>query len=1492
LKRAPLMRCSLIQVDEERFRFIWTFHHILLDGWSLPLIMKEVLLYYEAFRNGENLRLPLPRPFRDYILWLQQQDISLTEQFWRKRLEGFFEPTPLMPGSRAGIHLYGSETYKTETLRFPVDLTKNAQSFARSEQITLNTIFQGVWAILLSQYNNTDDILFGETVSGRPPELTGSESIVGPLINALPVRIGVNREESVLNWLRDVQIQQTETNQYAYASLIDIQKWSEVKKGVPLFEIILAFENYPVIKETLGNKSSLIVEDVRLYEQINYPVSAAMVPGDELSMQVTYGVSIFEDREIQQFLRHFELLYRKIVHNPHQKISELSLLDEEEENKIVVQWNNTFAEYPKDKCVHQLFELQCEKYPDSQAVVYGDQNITYGELNIRANKLAGYLRSIGVGPGVFVGICVERSLEMVAGMLAVFKAGGVYVPMDPAFPVERVEFILNDVNATVLLTTQKFIDALPEIKIHMINMNMEEELYIDNRNSYADSWLKNDECFITSDYPAYVIYTSGSTGQPKGVLVSHKSLLNFVCWYQKAFNVKPACRVSQVAGLAFDAVIFELWPNLCSGACIVLIHPDIVVSPLDLQNHILQENIALSFMPTPLAEEMLRLEWPLDSSLKIMMVGGDKLHHYSSREIPFKLVNVYGPAENTVVTSSAVIAHGDGVGVPHIGRPIDNVSIYILDKNLQPVPEEIPGELYTGGENLAIGYVNRPDLTAERFIPNPFAVKPGKRLYKSGDLVRYLFDGRIEFLGRIDNQVKIRGFRIETGEIETTAMNCRGVNQCAVVAKNDKNDNKYLVAYLVGDVEIDNLRDYLTKKLPEYMVPSVFVFLDSMPVTPNGKIDRKNLPEPDNSLFGSEKQISNPITPTEEILKDIWSEVLGVKGIGRNHNFFELGGHSLLATQVVSRVRDIFSVELPVRTLFELPILSDLSTEIEEKQRNGKSKLPPIVPKDAHEKGPLSFAQERLWFLDKLYPQNHFYNILFGISIKGQFDVQILEKSFNEIIRRHESLRSSIQTINGESALVVSWDLNVPVNIKDLQSLSDDEQKKKVEQITKDEYEKSFDISSAPLIRSCVLKLNSDEHVLLFAMHHIISDGWSMGIFISELTKLYETFSKGESSPLPELSIHYSDFALWQRKNVDLQSQLSYWKKGLADLPIIELQLDFARPTTQSFRGGVERDGLSLAVTDLVKGVASKSGCSLFMVMLGGFATLLSRYTNQKDIVIGSPIANRNYKEIEPLIGFFVNTLALRCDLSGEPNFLELLRRIRKTCFDAYANQDVPFEKLVSELQPQRDMSRNPLVQVNIAFQNMPIELVETVPGLSVNSLDFDPSTVKCDIELHMADNVDGLKYDFLYSLDLFEPSTIKRMSRHLKKLMESIVNNPEMKLNELTIFDEDEMELFLSKSREINPNHRDDICIHHMFESCVAKNPDTTAIVIEDQKISYEELNIRSNQLAHYLIAEGIVAETLVGVCMKRSVEMIVAILGILKAGGAYMPIDTEYPE
>ncbi|MBT4946893.1 MAG: amino acid adenylation domain-containing protein [Candidatus Marinimicrobia bacterium] len=1492
LKRAPLMRCSLIQVDEERYRFIWMFHHILLDGWSMPLIMKEVLAYYEAFRNGEKIHLPLPRSFRDYIIWLQQQDISHAEEFWRKRLEGFTEPVPLMPARRVGIHLEGSETYKTETLRLPADFTKTVQSFARREQITQNTIFQGIWAILLSLYNNTDDILFGENVSGRPPELTGAESMIGLFINALPVRIQVKQKESVLDWLRDVQIQQTETNQYAYASLINIQKWSEVKKGVPLFEIIVAFENYPVIKETLGNKSSLIVEDVRLYEQINYPVSAAIVPGDELSMRITYDAFLFENKEIQQFIRHFELLLKKIVENPHQKISEMSLLNEEEENEITVQWNNTFSEYATDNCAHQLFELQCEQHPDSLAVVYGDQSITYGELNVRATKLACYLRSIGVRPGVFIGIYVERSLEMVVGMLAVFKSGGVYVPMDPASPVERIAFILNDINATVLLTMQKFFDLLPEMKLHMIDMEREDDLYSDKREYWSTLAQENPVNSITCDYPAYVIYTSGSTGHPKGVLISHKSLLNFIYWFQKTFNVNTGCRTSQLAGLAFDAVIMELWPNLCAGACIVLIDPNIVLSPLDLQSHILQENIALSFVPTPLAEELLRLEWPLDATLKTMITGGDKLHHYPSKRIPFKLVNMYGPTENTVVTTATVIAYDGGKGDPHIGRPVDNVCIYILDKNLQPVPVGIPGELYTGGDSLAIGYVNRPDLTAEKFIPNPFADRPGERLYKTGDLVRYLPDGRIEFLGRIDNQIKIRGFRIEAGEIETTAMNYQGVNQCAVIAKQDKYGNHYLVAYLVGEVKTSDLCDYLKIKLPEYMVPAVFVFLDSMPVNPNGKIDRKNLPEPDNSLLSSEKLISNPITPTEEILTAIWSEVLGVKGIGRKHNFFELGGHSLLATQVVSRVRRVFSVDVPVLSLFELPVLSDLSREIEKLQRNVKIKIPPISPKDEHEKTALSFAQERLWFLDKLYPQNHFYNILLGLNIKGQFDVQILEKSFNEIIRRHESLRASIETINGEPVLVIARDLHISVDITDLQHSSDDEQKEYVKQIIYDEYIKNFDISRGPLIRCCVLKLKSDEHILLFAMHHIISDGWSMGIFLSELTKLYGAFSKGEISVLPELSIQYPDFAVWQRENLDLQPQLDYWGKQLTDLPLLELPLDFSRPAVQSFRGGVVRSGFSSVVTDLLKDLAVKSGCSLFMVMLGGFVALLSRYTNQKDIVLGSPIANRNYKEIEPLIGFFVNTLVLRCDLSGNPNFLDLLIRIRKTCFDAYANQDVPFEKLVSELQPQRDMSRNPLAQVTISFQNMPIESEEIIPGLSVNSLEFDPGTVKCDIELHMAVDDDELKYDFLYSLDLFGPSTIKRMSRHYKKLMESMVNNPEMKLNELSIFDEDEMELFLSKSRDINSNRKNDICIHHMFESCVEKNPGTTAMVFEDQKISYLELNIRSNQLAHYLISEGVIAETLVGICMKRSVEMIVAILGILKAGGAYMPIDTEYPK
>ncbi|MEH2211069.1 amino acid adenylation domain-containing protein [Nostoc sp.] len=941
LSQAPLMRLALIQVDENTYQFIWCHHHLLLDGWSLPLVFKEVFTFYEALRQGENLYLKRSRPYRDYIAWLQQQDLAKAEAFWRQTLQGLTAPTPLVVGKALGSISNQEQTHAHQQIQLSKTATAALESFARQHQLTVNTLLQGAWALLLSRYSGQEDVVFGTTVSGRPPTLTGVESMVGLFINTLPLRVQVSPQADLLSWLKQLQTQHVEMRSYEYSPLVQVQGWSDVPRRLPLFESIVVFENYPIDASLHKPDGSIQIRHVRGFERTNYALTVAARLGTELSLLLSYDCRRFDAETIGRMLGHLQTLLEGMVTNQGRQLADLPLLTPKERQQLLVEWNHTQIDSPQDVCIHQLFESQAERSPDAVALVFEDKQLTYFELNQHANQVAHYLHSLGVGADAVVGLCLERSLEAIVGILGALKAGGAYLPLDPAYPKDRLTFMLEDAQVSVLLTQQQLVDKLPEHNGRAICLDTDWQVI-------SQHSCENPISRVTPDNLAYVIYTSGSTGRPKGVIVGHSGLCNLAFAQQRLFDVQPASRVLQFASLSFDASVWEIFMALSAGATLVLAKRQDLLPGATLIELLRQQAITIVTLPP----SVLAILPPEElTALQTIIVAGeacspDLVARWSANR---RFFNAYGPTEATVCATIAECNQSDRQ--PPIGRPIANTQVYLLDAQLQPVPVGVPGELYIGGVGLAKGYLNRPDLTAEKFIANPFDNSefkiPAKavlrlqnfkfdRLYKTGDLVRYLSDGNIEFLGRIDHQIKIRGFRIDLLEIEVVLSQHPAVREVAIAAREDIPGDKRLVAYVVLDSEqaptITELRRFLEEKLPNYMLPSAFVLLKALPLTHNGKIDRQALPLPENLRPELLEDYVAPQSEMERIIATVWQEVLQLEKVGVHDNFFDLGAHSLLVIQAYSKLRQLLNQELSVVDIFEHPTISTLANYCSQKQ--------------------------------------------------------------------------------------------------------------------------------------------------------------------------------------------------------------------------------------------------------------------------------------------------------------------------------------------------------------------------------------------------------------------------------------------------------------------------------------------------------------------------------------------------------------------------------
>jgi amino acid adenylation domain-containing protein len=1390
LDHGPLFRVGVIQISKDEYVLHLCMHHIISDGWSMGVLFKELTALYSAYRAAKPSPLSdLPIQYADYAIWqlnwLVGEQLERQLSYWKKQLENL--PTLQLPTNRPRPKL---QTFcgKSQSIELSAQLSQAIKSLSQREGVTLFMTLLAAFQTLLSRYCGQDDIAIGTPIAGRTRQEI--EGLIGFFVNTLVLRADLSNNPSfrqLLARVRQVALDAYDHQEIPFEKLVEELNPDRSLTTSPLFQVMFILQN--------AGESSLHFEGlhstpIRTHSDVaKFDLTLTMSERHgSLRASLNYNTDLFDAATIERMLGHFQTLLEGIVSNPDRRISDLPLLTEAEKHQLVVEWNDTKKDYPTDKCVHQLFEDQVERTPEAVAVVFEDQQLTYRELNTRANQLAHYLRQQGIQPDTVVALCLERSLEMVIAILGVLKAGGAYLPIDPDLPAERGHFLLHDAQARLILTQNNLRISFADFSGHIVCLDREWR-------KLSDQSHDNPQHQVMGRNAAYVIYTSGSTGTPKGVINVHSGLLNRLLWMQETYRLTSADRVLQKTPFTFDVSVWEfLWP-LISGASLIVARPGGHRDGAYLVELVKSQQITtLHFVPSML--EVFLQEPGVDgcTSLRQVICSGEALSYelqqrFFERSLA-SLHNLYGPTEASIDVTAWECRNISNLTVVPIGRPIANTQIYILDPHLTPVPIGVAGELHIGGDGLARGYLNRPELTAEKFIANPVSNEPGARLYKTGDLARYLPDGNIEFLGRMDNQVKIRGYRIELGEIEAVLSQHPAVQQAVVLARDDIPGDKRLIAYIVNAngsaPSAHDLRSYLQQKLPDYMMPSAFVFLDTLPLTPNGKLDRKALPAPDQSRADFDDAFVAPRTPVEEILANIWADVLKLDKVGIHDNFFHLGGHSLLATQVVSRVNHSFQINLPLRRLFETPTIAGLADFIQTSigSEIDSRPLQPIVPVPHDNDIPLSFAQERLWFLDRLNPDSPTYNVPAAFRLAGDLNVNALEQSLNEVVRRHESLRTVFATVNGNPVQKILPSLLLSLTPIDLSNHPESERESALQILLKEQAVQPFDLSHGPLIRACLWRLAPDNHVLALNMHHVISDGWSMGVLFRELSALYQSYGAEKPTPLIDLPIQYADYSVWQRdwlQGENLDTQLSYWRKQLDGLSTLQLPTDHPRPPVQTYRGSSQSVELSAQLSQALKGLSQREGVTLFMTLLAAFQILLSRYCGQDDIAVGTPIAGRTRREIEGLIGFFVNTLVLRADFSDNPTFKELVRQVRETTLEAYTHQDLPFEKLVEELHPERNSSISPLFQVMFILQNNTDRSLE-IEHLAVSPIRTGGQVAKFDITLSITERVGALRASLRYNTDLFDAATIDRMLGHFQTLLEGIVANSGQPISELPL--------------------------------------------------------------------------------------------------------------
>ena len=1518
LKRGPLFKAALrieTKGNDSQYVLLLLAHHVIADYWTLEILLRELSQIYAALAQGQEPTLPaLTISYKDFVLaeqaYVQAEKGEAAWNYWREQL------TPLPPALDLPTDFSRPATQKFQGAEhgFTLDakLAKAIRDVARDLNVTPFVVVLSAFQTLLYRYSGESLIAVGTPMLAR--QISGSQQLAGHFTN--PVILlqafdgGIAFADVVAH--NRVRVQQSLTHQqFPLQLLIDRLQPERDLSRPPLFQVAMSWNQASATRDGIGDEH--VITRILNMEQrgaVYDLVLTCVDTGSEIRASLRYNTELFTRATVQRLAQHLSTLLFDVTYAPQTQVSQLNLISAAE-RAALLRRNQTTTDYPNNELIATLFRRQALATPDAIALDGCDGERSYAALETRSNQLANLLASQGVEAGGYVAVCLDRSCALIETLIAVSKCGCAYVPIDPDYPDERLTGMLEDTRPKVIVTTQTQRARLGRIVIDGVTPTL---LCLDQPGAQIETqpgaW-QIPAVTHAGTSAACVLFTSGSTGRPKGVLIPNRGVARLVI-NTRYMRFTPSDVVAHVSNVSFDAATWEIWGALLNGSRLRIVSKQQLLDPQFFGAALNEGRYSILLLTTALFNLYASSDATLFRHLNYLLVGGEAVDPHKMRAVlkagaPQHLLNAYGPTENSTIVTTHELKSlpDDAVSVP-IGKPISNTTVYILDEHRQPVPSGVPGEIYAGGDGVALGYLNQPELSAERFVPDPFSSDPNARLYRTGDRGRWLADGSIEILGRLDDQVKIRGFRIELGEIENHIAQLDGVANAFVMvredgdAKQSSTPQKYIAAYVVAHPNpesgigesafVHQLKADLRQRLPDYMIPSAFVLMEQLPLTGNGKVDKRALPAP---VWQATTQYAPPRNAQETLLAELWADLLKVERVGIYDNFFELGGHSLLATQLAARIQSALQVSVTMRHLFEAPTIAELADRLS--QHATEDSLPPLERQQRPERLPLSLSQQRLWFVDQLDPGSTAYNMPAAVRIDGNLDITALKRALHTMVERHEILRSRFPDVQGKPIQVIGDARDWQLEFVDLSHEAAADAQAKV--LIRNLAQHAFDLTAGPLFCAQLIRLSPQKHILTLVMHHIVADGWSVEVLMNELGQLWSACRSGRDHALPELPLQYADVALWQQhwlSSAGLKHQIDYWKQQLAGAPsLLPLPTDFPRPAKQSFRGAQTTLQIDAATVSALRALGQQQGATLFMTLMTAYTILLSRFTQQSDVCVGFPISGRQYAELAPLIGLFVNNLVIRSDLSGNPTVAELVSAVRHTTLEAFGHQDVPFDMLVDALKLERSLSHTPLLQVSFALQGKTFEQqVQDYLGSHVTLIDTGWVAAKYDLNLTCYERDDGgIDAVMEYATDLYQASSAERMMRHWRRLLGLMVETPNSRINELPILSVEERQQILIDWHYNVPSELPITSVIRRFELVASRHPDTVALTLDGQHLRYGELNARANRLANYLASRGVTTGSYVGVYMERSFELIVALLAIIKAGGAYVPLDPRAP-
>lgn len=1455
---SDLFYFALLRFEGDETGFFIKTHHIISDGWTIFLLVNEIDEIYKKLLNGEKIDESPRASYLDYIKdeeeYLTSERFNEDRKYWMDQM--FPLPEEINLSSVKADQLETKAIGKT--LQFSQDLRKKIHSYSKENHTSVFKIIMSALSIYISRVTGLDDISIGSVNHNR--STPQQQAMAGMFVSTFPVRLSFDNDKNFRSYVNYVgeHVNEIIKNRKQYPFNVLAGELRE-KAGInPSYLLNINLVGHPNITDDPKIKYHFPGDEPSPLT-IHINLGSADARGI-LELLFEYHVNIFKEKEIDNIYHSLVNILEDVLDNPDKKLSEIQLVSEEDKKQLLYEFNNTKSEFPKDKLLHQLFEDQVEANADKDALIYLENKITYSGVNEKANQLAKLLIDKGVKADDIVAIYADRSIEVIIAMLAVLKAGGAYVPVDPKYPVDRIKYMLED-SGTKLVLGHKYLFDLVEFKGEYMDIGS-DDLYKGNSD--------NPEPGSNSNNLAYIIYTSGSTGKPKGVMIEHHSVVNLCLWHSRFYDIRAEDHCAEFASFSFDASVSQIYSPLSSGSTLHIIPEDLRLSPIELNKYFEANNISYTDLPTQLCEQFMK---DIDNkSLRNVTTGGEKLKKYTLRN--FRLVDEYGPTEYTVITTNFVV--DKYYNKTPIGKPLFNTRIYILDKfnNIQPLG--VPGELCIAGVGLARGYLNRPDLTEKKFVPDPFV--EGERMYRTGDSAAWLPDGNIDYFGRIDFQVKIRGFRIELGEIEQHILKHEGISNAVVLAKDDKDKNKFLVAYYEASVDIDSheLKKFLSKEMPDYMIPGFYIRVDSMPLNRSGKVERRALPEPKMELDDTDDYVA-PSMPNEKYLQEVWQEVLDIKKISIVDDFFELGGHSLKAAVVQSRLQKEKGIQLSLHIIFENPTIKSLAAVLDITKKQAYSKIEETGKRLYY---PTSSAQRRLYILNQMGNVGITYNVPLVTLVEGKIELGKLSKAIEYLVDRHEILRTSFDMKDGDAVQVI----HEKVKFKSIYSEKDESD---IQYVIND-FIKPFDLNRAPLFRFGLVKLAKEKHIFIFDVHHIIFDGWSVGVFMKELWDVYY------GHELPPKKLQFKDYAVWQQKDKDsdlVKTQEQFWMDSFKDgVPVLNMETDFPRGKILSFTGKRYKLQLDKDITKKLAGLSKKTGATLFMVLNSAYNILLSKYSSQDDIVLGTPSSGRTTADMEDILGMFVNSLPIRSKPEGRKTFREYLDEMKDLILESYDNQDFQLDVLIEKLGIKRDSGRNPLFDVMFVFTNKTDDI--HIGDITVKPYDYVFNIAKFDLTVEVVEKEETLDMYLEYRTDLYLESTVIKMGEHYITILKQICDNENVLLSDIDLLSENEKHFLINEFNDTSVDYQEDKTITELFEEQVKNTPDNIALECHGKTMTYSELNKKANSFGKHLRKSGVKADDVVVIILDRSMEFVVSVLAVLKAGGAFLPLDPEYPE